>query len=75
MRTRQARIKRAKAPAIYSVGQSMMSKEKMRFAKGFEQNLTHEFCWISKPWADRLGPCTGCSTREASKLDNSTPKS
>jgi hypothetical protein len=41
MRKRQAKIRKAKAPPIYSVGQTVrISKEKMRFARGFEQNLT-----------------------------------
>jgi len=57
MRKRQTRIKMVKVPAIYSVGQMVrMSKEKMRLAKGFEQNWAHELFRISKILGRSLRP-------------------
>jgi hypothetical protein len=49
MRNRQARIKKVRSPPIYSVGQTVrISKGKMQFAKGFEQNWSLEEFKISK---------------------------
>ena len=47
MTDKQAKLK--KAPVIYGVGQTVrISKEKMKFAKGFEQNYSVEIFEISK---------------------------
>jgi hypothetical protein len=49
MTKRQARIRESKSPPIYSVGQKVrISKEKMKFARRFEQNWTLEVFRISK---------------------------
>jgi len=49
MRKRQARIKKGRSPPIYSIGQTVrISKDKMQFAKGFEQNWTFEVFNFSK---------------------------
>jgi hypothetical protein len=49
MTKRQAWIRKAKSPPIYSMGQTVkISKEKMQFARGFGQNWTLELFTISK---------------------------
>lgn len=49
MMKRQPRIRTARSPPIYSVGQTVkISKEKMRFGKGYEKNWTLALFRISK---------------------------
>jgi len=57
LRKRQTKIRRARASPIYYMGQTVrISKAKMRFAKGFEQNWTLDVFRISMVLRRSLRP-------------------